>query len=69
MTLNGARILGISDRVGSIVVGKQADLVVLDGDPSARPSDIRNVTMVFRNGVGYNVPALTAAVHGMVGLR
>jgi imidazolonepropionase-like amidohydrolase len=69
MTLNGARILGISDRVGSIVVGKQADLVVLDGDPSARPSDIRNVTLVFRNGVGYNVPALTAAVHGMVGLR
>ncbi|HXB27273.1 MAG TPA: amidohydrolase family protein [Gemmatimonadaceae bacterium] len=69
MTLNGARILGISDRVGSIVPGKQADLVVLDGDPSTNASDIRKVAMVFRNGVGYNVPALTAAVHGLVGLR
>jgi imidazolonepropionase-like amidohydrolase len=69
MTLNGARILGISDRVGSIAVGKQADLVVLDGDPTARPSDIRKVKMVFRNGVGYDVAALTTSVHGMVGLR
>lgn len=69
MTLNGARILGISDRVGSVVSGKQADLVVLDGDLTARPADIRKVTMVFRNGVGYDVPALTAAVHGQVGLR
>jgi hypothetical protein len=42
---------------------------VLDGDLTARPSDIRKVTMVFRNGVGYDVPALTAAVHGQVGLR
>jgi imidazolonepropionase-like amidohydrolase len=69
MTLNGARILGIADRVGSIAPGKQADLVVLDGDPVAHPSDIRKVAMVFRRGVGYDPVALTASVHGMVGLK
>src|SRR6267154_1799945 len=53
-TLNGATFLGRSDRTGSIAVGKQADLVVLDGDPSARIEDIRKVTVVFKDGVGYD---------------
>jgi imidazolonepropionase-like amidohydrolase len=69
MTLNGAQILGIADHVGSVVAGKQADLVVLDGDPTQHPSDIRKVALVFRHGIGYDVPALTAYVHGIVGLR
>jgi imidazolonepropionase-like amidohydrolase len=69
MTLNGATILGLADRVGSIAVGKQADLVVLDGNPAVRASDIRKVTTVFRNGVGYDSPALIASVKGMVGLK
>lgn len=67
MTLNGAKILGFADRIGSIVAGKQADLVVLDGDPVARAADIRNVTLVFRHGVGYDVKVLTASIAGMVG--
>ena len=69
MTLNGARVLGIADHVGSISAGKQADLVVLDGNPVTNPSDIRKVTMVFRNGVGYDSPALIASVKGLVGLK
>jgi len=47
MTSNGAKILGISDRVGTIAAGKQADLVVLDGDLVSRPATIRNVTTGF----------------------
>ena len=35
-TLNGATFLGRGALVGSIAAGKQADLVVIDGDPSAR---------------------------------
>ena len=33
VTLNAARTWGIADRVGSIEVGKEADLVVWSGDP------------------------------------
>ena len=42
-TLNGAIYLGRSDRIGSLAVGKQADLVVIVGDPAAHISDILNV--------------------------
>ena len=67
-TLNGATYLGRADKVGSIAPGKQADLVVLDGDPSARISDIRKVELVFKQGVGYDPAKLIASVRGKVGL-
>jgi len=69
MTANGAKILGIANRVGTVTPGKQADLVVLDGDPTVRPADIRKVTTVFRRGIGYDAALLIASVHGLVGLR
>ena len=67
-TLNGATYLGRADRVGSIAVGKQADLVVLDGNPAAQIADIRKVTLVFKDGVGYDSAKLIASVKGKVGL-
>ena len=67
-TLNGATYLGRADRTGSITAGKQADLVVIDGDPSTRIQDIRRVTMVFKEGVGYDPAKLIASVRGKVGL-
>ena len=67
-TLNGARYLGRDARVGSIAPGKQADLVVVDGDPSAAIADVRKVTMVFKQGVGYDPAKLVASVTGRVGL-
>ena len=67
-TLNGATYLGRGDRVGSIAQGKQADLVVIDGDPSARIDDIRKVTMVFKDGVGYDPARLIASVKGKAGV-
>jgi adenine deaminase len=42
-TLNGARTLGLDGQIGSLEVGKLADLIVLDGDPLA---DIRNTNSV-----------------------
>jgi imidazolonepropionase-like amidohydrolase len=69
MSLNGARILGIDDRLGSIAAGKVADLVVIRGDPGARPAEIRNVTLVFRDGIGYDSAKLFADVKGLVGIR
>jgi len=67
-TLNGATYLGRADKVGSIAAGKQADLVVVGGDPSAQIGAIRSVELVFRNGVGYDPAKLIASVRGKVGL-
>ena len=50
MTLNGARVLGEDARFGSVKAGKLADLVVIKSDPVARHAEIRNVTLVFKEG-------------------
>lgn len=67
-TLNGATYLGLADRIGSLAVGKQADLVVINGDPSVTVSDIRKMELVFKQGVGYDPAKLIASVAGRVGL-
>jgi imidazolonepropionase-like amidohydrolase len=53
MTLNGARILGLEADIGSVEVGKVADLVMVRGDPVSHPEAIYGVRMVFKNGVGF----------------
>jgi imidazolonepropionase-like amidohydrolase len=67
-TMNGATFLGRASKVGSIAVGKQADLVVLGGNPAARIADLENVEIVFKQGVGYDPAKLIASVKGKVGL-
>ena len=69
MTLNGATILGVDKQLGSIAAGKTADLVVIRGNPIAQPAEVRNVTIVFKDGVGYDAPKLQASVKGQVGIR
>lgn len=68
-TLNGAQQLGISKQTGSVAAGKQADLAVIEGDPSANIEDIRNVRIVFRKGIAYDSAKLIESVKGLVGLR
>ena len=55
---NGALYLGLQDRIGSIAAGKDADLVVVKGDPSHHIDDIENVETVFKDGIGYDSKAL-----------
>jgi imidazolonepropionase-like amidohydrolase len=43
---------------GSITQGKVADMVLVDGDPVARISDIRRVVTVIRGGTVYDAGAL-----------
>lgn len=69
MTLNGARVLGIDRRVGSVVPGMQADLVVLRGDLTQSPTTIRNTVTVFRKGIGFDSSKLIGSIKGMVGLK
>ena len=68
-TLNGARYLGIDDRIGTVTAGKVADLIVVRGDPSAAISDVHNVELVFKSGIGYNSQKLFQSVKGTVGLH
>lgn len=68
VSYNGARILGVSDKLGSVEKGKVADLVLLKGDLIADPSVIRNVVTVFKDGVGYDPRKLIDAVRGRVGI-
>jgi len=69
LTGNGAKVPGQFDRFGSVTAGKSADLVVIKGDPIAKSADIRNVTIVFKDGVGYDSPKLIESIKGTVGLR
>jgi imidazolonepropionase-like amidohydrolase len=53
-TATNARILGLADEIGTVEVGKRADLIAVRGDPLAEPSvfdDVRNVRLVVRDGV------------------
>ncbi len=66
-TLNGATYLGRDRQIGSLAAGKNADLVVVKGDPSRRIADIENVELVFRDGLGFDAPKLLKSVQGRYG--
>lgn len=68
-TENGARFLGEEARVGTLKVGKRADITVVRGDPSRTINDIENVEFVFKDGKGYDPKKLIDSVKGMVGSR
>jgi len=68
-TANGAEFLGESNQIGTIAPGKTADIVVINGDPSANIKDIENVQIVFKDGVGYDSEKMVESVKGLVGLR
>src|SRR6204780_5547016 len=63
-TQNGALYLGQQDRIGTLAPGKQADLVLIKGDPSKRIDEIENVETVFKAGIGYDSKRLTDSVRG-----
>jgi hypothetical protein len=69
LTGNGAAYLGQQDRIGTLAPGKQADLVLIKGDPSKNIDDIENVETVFKAGVGYDSKKLIDSVRGQVGIR
>jgi hypothetical protein len=68
-TENGALYLGQQDRIGILASGKQADLVLIKGDPSKRIDEIENVETVFKAGIGYDSKKLIDSVRGQVGIR
>ena len=68
-TENGAKFLGADSKIGTIAVGKDADLVVINGNPAKNVNDIEKVETVFKDGVGYDSNKLIESVNGAVGLH
>jgi imidazolonepropionase-like amidohydrolase len=66
-TLNGAVYLGRDKTIGSVEAGKNADLVVVKGNPAANINDIENTEIVFKDGVGYDSKKLLDSVKGRYG--
>jgi imidazolonepropionase-like amidohydrolase len=52
-TMNGARLLGMEKNIGSLSVGKYADIVAVAGDPLRDIKRMENPTFVMKNGVVY----------------
>ncbi len=67
-TLNGAHYLGRDHDIGSLAVGKRADIVVVSGDPLKNPAAIEAMPLVFKKGVGYDSNAIFEAMKGQAGL-
>jgi imidazolonepropionase-like amidohydrolase len=68
-TLNGAKYLNRDKTIGSVEAGKNADLVLIDGDPENNITDIRKTQTVFKNGIGFDSKKLFDSVKGKVGLN
>ncbi|MEP7065662.1 MAG: amidohydrolase family protein [Gemmatimonadota bacterium] len=61
-TIGAARVMHHEKDRGSIAVGKVADVVLVDGDPTVNISDVRNTVMVVKDGVRFEPKEIYAAV-------
>jgi len=61
-TLGSAQVMRRDGELGVIAPGKLADLVLVEGDPAARISDIRNVELTVQGGRVYHADALHRAL-------
>lgn len=66
-TSGGAGFLRISDRVGTLAPGMQADLLLIDGKPDSDIKELSRIDVVFRNGIAYDPKRLQDAVRGKIG--
>lgn len=68
-TINAAEALNKKDEFGSIEIGKKANFVVVQGDPSQNISDISNTIMVIKDGIQYDPTILRESSLGRIGSR
>jgi len=67
-SLNAAEYLGRDKDIGSVTIGKRADLVLINGDPEKEIKTVRNTEIVFKNGIGFDSKKIFDSVNGTVGL-
>jgi imidazolonepropionase-like amidohydrolase len=66
-TINGANSLNIADKLGSIEVGKLADLFIAGGNPLEDIKMARNVRFIIKAGVVYEPDTLLKSAEGKIG--
>jgi imidazolonepropionase-like amidohydrolase len=66
-TINGARALGVDDELGSIEVGKIADIIVIKGDPLSDIKSTRNIKFIMKEGVYYDPEILLSSAKEKIG--
>ncbi len=66
-TINGARALGVDDKLGSIEAGKLADLYVVRGNPLDDIKAARNIRYVIKDGVALDPLELLGSAEGKIG--
>ena len=66
-TINGARAMGLGDRLGTLEAGKLADLFVVRGNPLQDVTNTRNVRLVMARGQLHDAAELLASAKGKMG--
>jgi len=66
-TINGARAMGLGDRLGTLEAGKLADLFVVRGNPLQDITNTRNVRLVMTRGQLHDAAELLASAKGKMG--
>ena len=65
-TIDGAKAIHRADDIGTLEVGKRADFLLVDGKPDVNISDIRKLSAVFKNGIGYDPQKLYEDAKGQI---
>lgn len=55
------------NEIGSIAPGKNADVVVIKGNPASKIEDAEKVEIVFKDGIGFDLQKLLESVRGRYG--
>jgi enamidase len=69
MSLNAAKFEGRDQDIGSLAVGKRADIVVIDGNPMQNAAAVEHMPLVFKDGVGYDTAAIFKSMQSQIGMN